>query len=387
MQEQIYWTDFLRDYIRARDLEKPVHLGRIWRIVHTTTKRDRPPALSKAPAADLVKALSHPNGWWRDTAQRLMVERGDATVVPQLKQLAAQAADWRTRLHALWTLDGLDAIAVEEVQRALGDKSPEVRAAAVRLSERWIGQANHPLAPAVIKLLDDSSWTVRRQVAATAGELPPPAQADTALAALSRYGADPITVDAAVSGLRGIEADVLARVHAAPKHDPRRGVDAGRCGREERQRRRRSSSWLPGDRYRHRARPIRPPCCRGSISDCRRRRVAAAAGGRRRRRTRRGRHRRARSRLQAEPAALTALAAQNTETGGARQAHRREARLAEQARAGRRGARRSRPRNRSGSPPARRSTRASASGCHQPDGRGKEKIAPLAGGVAVYIRA
>ena len=27
VQEQIYWTDFLRDYIKARDLEKPVHLG------------------------------------------------------------------------------------------------------------------------------------------------------------------------------------------------------------------------------------------------------------------------------------------------------------------------------------------------------------------------
>jgi mono/diheme cytochrome c family protein/glucose/arabinose dehydrogenase len=220
VQEQIYWTDFLRDYIRARDLEKPVGLGRIWRIVHTTTKRDRAPLLSKAPAADLVKALSHPNGWWRDTAQRLMVERGDATVVPQLKRLAAQATDWRTKLHALWTLDGLDAIAVEEVQRALGDKSPEVRAAAVRLSERWIGQANHPLTPAVIKLLDDPSWTVRRQVAATAGELPAPAQADTALAALSKYGADPITVDVAVSSLRGAEADVLARVLQASTHDP-----------------------------------------------------------------------------------------------------------------------------------------------------------------------
>ena len=123
-----------------------------------------------------MKTLSHPNGWWRDTAQRLLVERGDATVVPQLKQLAQQTADWRARLHALWTLDGLDAIAVEEVQRALGDKSPDVRAAAIRLSERWITQPNHPLTPLVLKLVDDPSWTVRRQLAATVGELPQPAQ-------------------------------------------------------------------------------------------------------------------------------------------------------------------------------------------------------------------
>ena len=220
VQEQIYWTDFLRDYINARDLVKPVNLGRIWRIVHDTTQRDQAPALSKAPAATLVKTLSHPNGWWRDKAQQLLVERGDSTLAPQLKQLATQSADWRTRLHALWTLDGLDAIAVEDVQRALTDKSAEVRAAGIRLSERWIGQANHALAPLVLKLVDDSSWTVRRQLAATIGELPQPARADAALTILSRYGADQITVDATVSGLRGMEGEVLSRLMRAAKHEP-----------------------------------------------------------------------------------------------------------------------------------------------------------------------
>jgi mono/diheme cytochrome c family protein len=220
VQEQIYWTDFLRDYINARDLVKPVNLGRIWRIVHDTTKRDQPPALSKAPAATLVKTLSHPNGWWRDKAQQLLVERGDATMAPQLKQLAAQSADWKARLHALWTLDGLDAIAVEDVQRALTDKSADVRAAGIRLSERWIAQPDHALAALVLKLVDDSSWAVRRQLAATIGELPQAARADAALSILSRYGADQITVDATVSGLRGMEGDVLSRLMRAAKHEP-----------------------------------------------------------------------------------------------------------------------------------------------------------------------
>ena len=55
VQEQIYWTDFLKDYINAHDLQKPVHLGRIWRIVHDTTKKQPAPALSKAPR----------RRWWR----------------------------------------------------------------------------------------------------------------------------------------------------------------------------------------------------------------------------------------------------------------------------------------------------------------------------------
>jgi mono/diheme cytochrome c family protein len=211
VQEQIYWTDFLRDYIKARDLEQPVRLGRIWRIVHDTSKPERKPSLSKATPAELVKTLSHPNGWWRDTAQRLLVERGEVSVAPQLKQLAAQSADWRTRLHALWTLDGLDAIEPAQVVAALKDKSPDVRASAIRLAERWPGQPDSPLRQA-LGLMKDPSWTVRRQLAATIGELPQGDRVAPAFAMLKAYGSDQILVDATISGLRGLEAEVLRTV-------------------------------------------------------------------------------------------------------------------------------------------------------------------------------
>ena len=215
VQEQIYWTDYLREYITARGLEKPVNLGRIWRIVHETTKPERKPALSRASGAELVQTLSHPNGWWRDTAQRLLVERGDRTVVPQLEQLASTTTDWRAKLHALWTLDGMDAISADVVQPALKDRSPDVRAAAIRLSERWIRETAHPLAAAVLAMAGDPSWTVRRQLAATIGELPAAARLEPAVAMLARYGGDPSTVDATISGLRGSESEVLGRIAAS----------------------------------------------------------------------------------------------------------------------------------------------------------------------------
>jgi ATP-dependent DNA helicase RecG len=99
IEVRIYWTDFLRDYIEARDLVKPVGLGRIWRLVHEGTAPGPKPSLSAASPGELVKALSHANGWWRDTAQRLLVERAEKSVAPQLVTLAAKAPDWRTRLH------------------------------------------------------------------------------------------------------------------------------------------------------------------------------------------------------------------------------------------------------------------------------------------------
>ena len=74
-----------------------------------TTRRSAAPAPAMATtSAQLVERLSHPNGWWRDTAQRILVERGDASVAPALKKLAESCARRRTRLHAMWTLDGLD---------------------------------------------------------------------------------------------------------------------------------------------------------------------------------------------------------------------------------------------------------------------------------------
>src|SRR5687767_1296247 len=155
VQEQIYWTDFLRDYVRTRDLEKPTRLGRIWRIAHDTTTPEKRPRLSKASGAELVDTLAHANGWWRDTAQRLIVERRLTSAAAALTELARTASDWRVRLHALWTLDGLDALDADVVRHALGDKSPEVRASAVRLSERWLREPNHPIAAASLRLAGD----------------------------------------------------------------------------------------------------------------------------------------------------------------------------------------------------------------------------------------
>jgi hypothetical protein len=103
-------TKYLNDWIVKHDLQQGIHYGRIYRVVHDTTRRDRAPALGTASPATLVATLSHPNGWWRDSAQQLLVQRHDLSVVPSLKQLANGAPLARTRIQALWTLDGLDAI-------------------------------------------------------------------------------------------------------------------------------------------------------------------------------------------------------------------------------------------------------------------------------------
>ena len=53
----------------------------------TAPDRARPQMYSETPA-QLVEHLEHPNGWWRDTAQKLLVLQQDKSVVPALQTMA-----------------------------------------------------------------------------------------------------------------------------------------------------------------------------------------------------------------------------------------------------------------------------------------------------------
>jgi mono/diheme cytochrome c family protein/glucose/arabinose dehydrogenase len=219
IQDRASTTLYLRDHILARKLDAPVGLGRIYRVVHDTTKLDTVNPFASATPAQLVDALSHPNGWRRDTAQRLLVERGATSVAPALVKLAGSAADARTRLHALWTLDGLDSLTPELVTKALEDPSRDVRMSAVRLAEHWLGQANHPIHAAVLKHVDDTDWAVREQVAASLGGLPSGPRETAIASMLERHADDPVVVDVALSGVRGSETAVLEKLMQAPQSE------------------------------------------------------------------------------------------------------------------------------------------------------------------------
>jgi mono/diheme cytochrome c family protein/glucose/arabinose dehydrogenase len=222
IQDRASTTVYLRDHILGRKLDQPVGLGRIYRVVHESTRLDSAAPFASATPAQLVDALSHPNGWRRDTAQRLLVERGDKSVAPSLVKLAETATDFRTRLHALWTLDGLDSLGPAIVTKALGDSSRDVRASAIRLAERWLAEANHPIQAEVLKRLDDSDWSVQEQLAASLGVLPAGPRETAIASLLERHADDPITMDAALSGLRGSETAVLDKLMLSASQTPQR---------------------------------------------------------------------------------------------------------------------------------------------------------------------
>lgn len=166
IQHRTYITDYLEQQIRERGLEQPVGLGRIYRIVYDSAGVGSAPHMRAMSAEQLVHTLTHASGWWRITAQRLLVEHGDTSIAPALRALQRHDDD-RVRLHALWTLDGLGCLDAPTVMAALADASPHVRAAAIRVAEPWIARNEPRIRQAVSALARDSAVSVRRQLAAS----------------------------------------------------------------------------------------------------------------------------------------------------------------------------------------------------------------------------
>ncbi|MCB1275415.1 discoidin domain-containing protein [Prosthecobacter sp.] len=165
------WTregSYLRKVILQYGMEKIINCGRVWRLVHDTTKPVPAPKLLEATPAQLVETLAHPNGWYRDTAQKLLVLKQDQSVVPALVAMLQKNDSALARIHALWTLEGLGALTSEHVRIALKDASPVLRKAGIRASESLTDES---LVADVTALTKDSDPSVIIQALLTAKQM------------------------------------------------------------------------------------------------------------------------------------------------------------------------------------------------------------------------
>ena len=184
------------------DFESGKDRGRIYRIVSRAWQRSvGPVGLHRLNTSGLAQALAHPNAWWRETAQRLIVERGNRGAVPHLRRLAAESPRETARLHALWTLEGLGALETSDIRRALGDPHPAVRENAVRLAEPR-ARASREIIEALLARAGDPDVRVRFQTALALGD-GDDGRAIDALAAIARRDGGDSWVRAAILSSTG----------------------------------------------------------------------------------------------------------------------------------------------------------------------------------------
>ncbi len=162
---------FLRSAIEPTGMQHVTGHGRVWRLEHKDFKPGPQPKMIGETSAQLVAHLTHPNGFWRDTAQRMLIVKGDKSVVPALIEMVAKNENHLARLHALWTLEGFDALTPEIIRTAMKDEHAQVRASAIRVAESLLKKSDTALIADIQALKADKDPTVVLQTLYTAKHL------------------------------------------------------------------------------------------------------------------------------------------------------------------------------------------------------------------------
>ncbi len=228
-RKTIEHPDYLPVEIRKRtDFDSGKTMGRIWRVVRDDARpeelrRLRQVDLGSRSTAQLCEVLRNPDGWWRDTAHRLLLERRDRKAIDPLRSIAADPhASPPTVVQALRLLEALDALSDDLVRQALGDPAAPVREHALQLAEPRLARQTAWLAD-VLPRAEDPDARVRFQAAITLGATAsrgarspdPVARALARIAA--RDGSDRWARAAVFSAVTGRERDVLTALRDLPR--------------------------------------------------------------------------------------------------------------------------------------------------------------------------
>lgn len=230
IQHGAYVTPYLREQTLSHKLVQPIHYGRIYRVVPEGWKPPAKTDLKAESSQALVADLADPDGWYRDVAQRLLVERNDKSAVPALEDLALNGPGELAKFHALWTLEGLGACDPDLLFKALNDASPLVKSAALRLLE--------PLAATSAPVRDELERTVLNewsnapieevlQMAFSASVLRQPVATELLRGIATRYDTSALMRDAIMSSIADREYDFMKILLASSgwqTQDPARAI-------------------------------------------------------------------------------------------------------------------------------------------------------------------
>jgi hypothetical protein len=189
----LYMIDMYRQHIETplsipedlqvgMDFDAGNKQGRIYRILPKNAGPYKKPQvdLRKLSVSELLSLLTHTNQWYPMQAHRLLLERKDPSMAGPLNEILLTSKDARTRLHALYLLEGINALGAAQVRLALKDEAPGVREQAAILAERF-----PECLPDLIKLTNDVNVKVVFQATLSLGNFNTP-EVKTALEKIAK---------------------------------------------------------------------------------------------------------------------------------------------------------------------------------------------------------
>lgn len=207
IQHITYITGYLKKEIKERSLSNPLNCGRIYKIV-PAGKSTAQVIMPQGPQ-ELVKLLQSPDGWVRDKAQQLLIDRKLMTAVPQLKINLKQSGNPLTIIHSLWALEGLGVLQEEDILPLLKHSNWKIRIQALTALSAVINKTNYKQYASVLQDIINSTDTLAAPYIAFSTNLIQPFSqvlSDELLLSLSKKFPENIYVaDAIISNLKNRE--------------------------------------------------------------------------------------------------------------------------------------------------------------------------------------
>lgn len=129
IQHSTYLTPYLKNEIETRGLTLPLGMGRIYQIMPKGAERN----WTKMPRGvdSLIALLGHTNGWVRDKAQQILVDRGGNDAVAKLRSILRSGQNHLQVVHAMWTLEGVAQLNLTDIKTVLERPQWQLRAQAI----------------------------------------------------------------------------------------------------------------------------------------------------------------------------------------------------------------------------------------------------------------
>lgn len=211
IQHKTYLTPYLKNEIKSRHLTNPINAGRIYRVV--PAGKTVSPVILAADPQQLLLYLDHPNGWIRDKAQQMIVDHHYTSLVPQLKNRLQRTDTAVGVMHALWTLEGLGALDLADLQFLLQQKNPYLQVQAMAALPAVITPSNVKQVTAVLTSMEQNVF-LAPYIALLLPVLPAQQSAVLQMELLKRYANDRYVADAVISNAAGKETALQAAVTA-----------------------------------------------------------------------------------------------------------------------------------------------------------------------------
>lgn len=155
IQHYAFLSPYLKEISAQKKLDTIQNYGRILKVSPKGQTAKPIPDLESFSTSQLVASLKDTNGWIRDRAQQILIHNKDVEALPELKTMLGENDSPLSQIHALYVLEGLDALDFDLLGDMVKNGRPNVASHALVLMEGFTSAQNVSKAEQVFKAAMD----------------------------------------------------------------------------------------------------------------------------------------------------------------------------------------------------------------------------------------